>query len=168
MSRKLALALLATVGSVAVAQTTVYETKGPDGPSFSDHASPGAVVVDVPPPNAVVQPPPVPPAGAYQWRTAPGAPAGTQTAGPSAAPPQAAPSPAGDAGDANDWTPAYGAYPPYAHPAAAAAAWDRALRYGQPPVGGDPRAYHPAPAPGAWAPPPAAVEHPRGYERGRR
>jgi hypothetical protein len=56
---------LAVSCSLCAAQTTVYESKDKVGPVFSDQPSPGAVVIDLPPPNvievvpAAAVPPPV-------------------------------------------------------------------------------------------------------------
>ncbi|HMO45136.1 MAG TPA: hypothetical protein PKB14_03805 [Rubrivivax sp.] len=65
-------ALLAAHGTVTLAQT-VYESKDKAGTVFSDRPSPGAVPVQVPPPNVVsppqVQPePPAPAASAPAYR----------------------------------------------------------------------------------------------------
>ena len=150
MRRMLVLVLLATVGGTALAQTRVYETKGPDGPSFSDQSAPGAVVVDVPPAHTIGQVPAAPPAQPYVWRApASAAPAGSPPPLPAAAPSS---SPGAPDADSDSWAPAYGAYPPYAHPAAAAAAWDRALRYGP---GWDPRLVPPPPVRDERVAPPA-------------
>lgn len=48
----------AAVASVALAQATIYESKDKAGPVYSDKPSPGAQVVDLPPPNVVSGPPP--------------------------------------------------------------------------------------------------------------
>lgn len=60
--------------ALAPAQTTVYESKDKAGPVFSDKPSPGAAVVDLPPPNVVqgptiVPPPPRPAAAPPPYRT---------------------------------------------------------------------------------------------------
>ena len=54
-----AIASLALTGA-ALAQTTVYESQGKNGPVFSDQAAPGAKVVDVPTPNIIQSPKPAP------------------------------------------------------------------------------------------------------------
>ena len=54
-------ALLTALGSaLALAQTTVYESKDKAGPVFTDKPSPGAAVVTLPPPNVVAGPKPAP------------------------------------------------------------------------------------------------------------
>ena len=54
---------LAASCSLSAAQATVYESKDKVGPVFSDQPSPGAVVIDLPPPNVIDVAPaaPVPP-----------------------------------------------------------------------------------------------------------
>lgn len=65
--RQIIAATLAFLSISAMAQT-VYETKGKDGPVFSDKPSAGAASVDLPPPNVIsmptVEPTQAPPAAA--------------------------------------------------------------------------------------------------------
>jgi hypothetical protein len=47
-------------GTLAVAQTPVYESKDKAGPVFSNQPSPGAKQIELPPPNVIQMPSPVP------------------------------------------------------------------------------------------------------------
>ncbi len=60
-ARSISVALLALLGgALAVAQTTVYESKDKAGPVFSDKPSAGAAAVALPTPNVVAGPKPAP------------------------------------------------------------------------------------------------------------
>jgi hypothetical protein len=47
------LLLILLLPAIAIAQTTIYECQGNNGPVFSDRPCPGARVLDLPPPNVI-------------------------------------------------------------------------------------------------------------------
>jgi hypothetical protein len=47
------LLLVLLLPAIAIAQTTIYECQGNNGPVFSDRPCPGARVLDLPPPNVI-------------------------------------------------------------------------------------------------------------------
>lgn len=73
--RRLLVAAALSSWAVAPWAQTVYESKGKDGPIFSDVPSPGASAIELPPPNVVSPPPvaepsaPAPPAPLAPYRT---------------------------------------------------------------------------------------------------
>jgi hypothetical protein len=58
LAKVLLLMLLAFSSGFALAQGGIYESKGKDGPVFSDQPSSGAKPLDLPPLNVIEQPPP--------------------------------------------------------------------------------------------------------------
>lgn len=78
MRRSLAACVLSAclLPGVLPAQT-VYESKGPNGPVFSNQPSPGAKVLVLPPLNVMEAPPPAPPPSPPGASAAPPAPPGT-------------------------------------------------------------------------------------------